>query len=210
MQLAQKQTFSGAQRSARSSLIIAHAAPVTRQQLAAVGAAAVLLLGSAPQQTALAIGPVSVKLDGIVLTRVPCGSGAATVGGVTFSGSGSKAACLDVSAQATNPDKKPLFNADVFGRIYDANQEAMIDDSENYRVAYIDEIAPGKSEVHFRLQVPLEQYELGAPTLRGFKATGFPGGNLPKSGPGKVDQSQAEICEILGNCDDLEAEAAIR
>jgi hypothetical protein len=40
-----------------------------------------------------------------------------TVGGVTFSGARSKAACLDVGAQATNPESKPLFNADVFGRV---------------------------------------------------------------------------------------------
>lgn len=39
------------------------------------------------------------------------------MGGVTFSGASSKAACLDISALATNPDKKPLYNADVFGRV---------------------------------------------------------------------------------------------
>lgn len=110
-------------------------------------------------------------------------------------------------------------------------------------------------QVTFRLSVPLNQYSLGAPRLRGFKvrrrpgarkrvclvlgasaagialphapcngcsrqslhtqhtpnqATGFAGGNLPKSGPGKVDAAQLEDCDILGNCDDLEAEAAIR
>lgn len=133
--------------------------------------------------------------------------------------------------------------------------------------------------MHFRINVPLEQFELGAPELRGFKATGFPGGNLPKSGPGAgepagkrrrcrvhpvvlapaavhslhdrkpsipcstgpelamrppaaaaaaaaahrrpttppspnapppVDAQQQEDCEILGNCDELELEAAIR
>jgi hypothetical protein len=66
------------------------------------------------------------------------------------------------------------------------------------------------AQVHFKLFVPQEQFKLGAPTLKGFKATGFPGGNLPKTGPGAVDAGQAADCDILGNCDDLEAEAAIR
>jgi hypothetical protein len=39
---------------------------------------------------------------------------------------------------------------------------------------------------------------------------GFPGGNLPKTGPGKVDAQQLSDCEILGDCEDLELEAAIR
>jgi hypothetical protein len=51
-----------------------------------------------------------------------------TVGGVTFSGGSQKAACLDITAAATNPTKKPLYNADVFGRVYDTNGEAAIDD----------------------------------------------------------------------------------
>lgn len=55
-------------------------------------------------------------------------AGVSTVGGVTFSGQSQAAACLDVSAQAVNPSGKPLYNADVFGRVYDANGEAAIDD----------------------------------------------------------------------------------
>ncbi|KAI8466867.1 MAG: hypothetical protein J3K34DRAFT_524192 [Monoraphidium minutum] len=194
------------------ALSISLAPPGARQQLAAAAAAALLLAGGAAPQRAAAIGPVKVKLDEITVTRVPCNAGVGTVGGVTFSGASSKAACLDVAATATNPDKKTLLNADVFGRIYDANGEAMIDDSENIRIAYLDTIPPGTSEVHFRLFVPLEQFELGKPQLTGFKATGFPGGNLPKTGPAKVDAQQLSDCEILGNgdCDDLELEAAIR
>jgi hypothetical protein len=49
--------------------------------------------------------------------RVPCDAGVSTVGGVTFSGASSKAACLDVAAVASNPDKQTLYNADVFGRV---------------------------------------------------------------------------------------------
>jgi hypothetical protein len=69
----------------------------------------------------------------VQVARVECGQGVGTVGGVTFSGASSKAACLQVSATATNPGKKPLYNADVFGRVYDANGEAAIDATENIR-----------------------------------------------------------------------------
>lgn len=55
-------------------------------------------------------------------------AGVSTVGGVTFSGGSQKAACLDITAAANNPTKKPLYNADVFGRVYDTNGEAAIDD----------------------------------------------------------------------------------
>jgi hypothetical protein len=41
--------------------------------------------------------------------------------------------------------------------------------TENIRIAYIDEIAPGTSKVSFKLFVPLEQYELGPLKLTGFK-----------------------------------------
>jgi len=37
-----------------------------------------------------------------------CAAGISTVGGVTFSGAAQKAACLSVSAQASNPSNKPL------------------------------------------------------------------------------------------------------
>lgn len=58
--------------------------------------------------------------------------------------------------------------------------------------------------------MPLSQFELGAPQLKGFKATGFQGGNLSKTGPGTVNADQLADCEILGNCEDLALEAAIR
>jgi hypothetical protein len=122
----------------------------------------------------------------------------------TTAGQTSKAACLDIQATATNPSNKPLYNADVFGRVYDALGEAAIDDTvrrrgssrggatrmsrraqrraarprpchahlsrcparaahlqENIRIAYLEEVQPGKSAVSFKLFVPREQFELG-------------------------------------------------
>eukprot|EP00882_Tetradesmus_deserticola_P005319 GHRQ01005598.1.p1 GENE.GHRQ01005598.1~~GHRQ01005598.1.p1 ORF type:complete len:237 (+),score=65.74 GHRQ01005598.1:45-755(+) len=172
--------------------------------------AAVALLFAPP---ALAFGPVSVKLNDIDVQRVECAAGVTTVGGVTFSGGSQKAACLDITAAATNPTKKPLYNADVFGRVYDKNGEAAIDDTENIRIAYIDEIAPGSSKVSFKLFVPLEQYELGPLKLTGFKASGFPGKMLPGQGSGLIGEPDAQAladCEITGDCDDLQAASAIQ
>ena len=47
--------------------------------------------------------------------------------GVSFSGNASKAICLDVAAHAENPGKA-VYNADVFGRVYDVNGESLLDD----------------------------------------------------------------------------------
>lgn len=51
--------------------------------------------------------------------------------------------------------------------------------TENIRISYINEVPAGSSTVHFRLNVPAEQYEKGPISLQSFKATGFPGKNLP-------------------------------
>lgn len=75
-----------------------------------------------------AFGPVSVKLENINVSKVDCAAGISTVSGVTYSGATAKAACLDITAKAVNPTSKPLYNADVFGRVYDAYGEAAIDD----------------------------------------------------------------------------------
>ncbi len=81
--------------------------------------------------------------------------------------------------------------------------------TENIRIAYIPEVAPGTSSVTLRLIVPSEQYDLGPLTLKGFKATGFPGKMLPGQGSGRITDD-AEVCAITGDCTDLEAESAIR
>lgn len=150
-----------------------------------------------------AFGPVNVKLTDIAVTKVPCGAGISTVRGVTFSGSSSSAACLDIVASANNPSDKPVYNADVFGRVYDANGDALIDDTENIRIAYIDEVPAGNSQVKFRLTVPEEQYKMGPLKLERFKATGFAGKNLPGQGSGVIAANN-EDCEITGDCDSEE------
>lgn len=84
---------------------------------ALAAAATIALTAVAAPPPARAFGPVSVQLKDIRVEQVACSSGVGSVGGVSFSGASTKAACLNVTAQAVNPDSKPLYNADVFGRV---------------------------------------------------------------------------------------------
>lgn len=147
--------------------------------------------------------------------RVDCAAGTGTVGGVSFSGSTTAAACLEVKATATNPSKKTLYSADVFGRLYDSSGEPLLDDSENARIAYVDELAPGTSEVKFLLRVPANQYERGPVEFRSFKASAFEGKNLPGQAGllqqgGGAGGGAAGDCEVTGTCDEEALEAMIR
>lgn len=85
--------------------------------------------------------------------------------------------------------------------------------TENIRIAYIDQIAPGESTVSFKLFIPQEQYDLGPLNLKGFKATGFPGKMLPGQGSGLIGAprgGETSDCDILGTCDEAAEEALIR
>lgn len=197
----------------RHSIRATPSAPTKAAPLAATAAAALMLL-AAPLPAAHAIGPVSIKLDDIRAERVECAAGTGTVGGVSFSGSTTAAACLDIHATATNPEKKTLYSADVFGRLYDSSGEPLLDDSENARIAYIDELPAGKSEVRFLLRVPANQFERGPIEFKSFKASAFSGRNLPgqagllanKDGAGAAGGD----CEVTGTCDEEALESMIR
>ena len=91
-------------------------------------------------------------------------------GNVT-SGSSGAANCFLITGKAKNPSGKTVYDADVFGRIYDANNEPAM--QNRTRVGSIDEIPPGMSDFSIRISVPAEQ-----PTplkLEQFKASGFAG-----------------------------------
>ena len=49
---------------------------------------------------------------------------------------------------AIQPSGKSPNNADVYGRVYDGAGSPVTDVSENNRIAYVDEVKPGESEVH--------------------------------------------------------------
>lgn len=92
-------------------------------------------------------------------------------GNVTSGGSSLPAKCFLVTGKAKNPSGKSVYDADVFGRIYDANDEPIL--QNRTRVGSIAEVPPGVSDFEVRISVPVNQ-----PTplkLEQFKATGFTG-----------------------------------
>lgn len=97
---------------------------------------------------------------------VDVGRGAVTAGGTTQT-----ARCFIVTGKATNPTNKTIVNADIFGRIYDANDDPIIENRT--RLGAIEEVPPGVSDFELQISVPLNQ---PLPLkLQQFKAAGFTG-----------------------------------
>ena len=79
--------------------------------------------------------------------------------------------CFIITGKANNTSGKPVVDADVFGRIYDANNNSVFENRG--RVGTIEEVPPGVSNFEFRISVAANQ-----PTplkLKQFKASGFAG-----------------------------------
>ncbi len=93
------------------------------------------------------------------------------VGGTLSGGSSATATCFIVTGKAKNTSGKAVVNADVFGRIYDANEDPVM--QNRTRLGSVAEIPPGVSDFELRISVPANQ-----PTplkLKQFKASGFSG-----------------------------------
>ncbi|MGI0486999.1 hypothetical protein ACN4EK_16280 [Pantanalinema rosaneae CENA516] len=91
--------------------------------------------------------------------------------GMVTSGTTMEANCFIVTGKAENGSGKPVMNADIFGRIYDANNDSVM--QNRTRLGSIDEVPPGISDFELRISVPANQ-----PTplqLKQFKAAGFTG-----------------------------------
>jgi len=90
--------------------------------------------------------------------------GAVTSGGTTMA-----ANCFIVTGKAENTSGKLVYDADIFGRIYDANNEPVM--QNRTRLGSIAEIPPGNSDFELRISVPANQ---PLPLkLKQFKASGF-------------------------------------
>ena len=92
-------------------------------------------------------------------------------GNVTSDGSGATANCFIVAGKAENKSGKLVYDADVYGRVYDANNNSILENRS--RLGLISEIPPGVSDFEIRISVPADQ-----PTplkLEQFKAAGFAG-----------------------------------
>ena len=91
--------------------------------------------------------------------------------GAVTSGTTRNASCFLVTGKAENKSGKPVYNADIFGRIYDANNDSIM--QNRTRLGAIEEVPPGISDFSLRISVPANQ-----PTplkLKQFKAEGFSG-----------------------------------
>ena len=96
-------------------------------------------------------------------------------GNVTSGGNTRPATCFLITGQAKNTSGKTVYDADVFGRIYDANNEPVLQNRS--RVGSIPEVPVGVSDFELRITVPASQ-----PTplkLKQFKASGFSSKVIP-------------------------------
>ncbi len=91
--------------------------------------------------------------------------------GTVTPGNFTAAKCFLVTGTATNTSKRSVVNADIFGRIYDANGNSVMENRT--RLGAIEEIPPGTSEFELRISVPANQPE--PLKLEQFKAAGFNG-----------------------------------
>lgn len=110
---------------------------------------------------------IQIKLTNVVYE--PCtgeSSKNMVIGGGVMS-----AKCYLVKGDTSNTSGKVVYNADIFGRIYDANgNDAM---PERARLGAVEEIPTGKSNFQIMVAIPAEQPE--PLELKQFKASGFAG-----------------------------------
>jgi hypothetical protein len=110
---------------------------------------------------------IQIKLKDLTYQSCPAEQSRNLVlGGGTMS-----ARCYLIEGTAVNPKNKTVYNADVFGRVYDANGNDVM--PERGRLGAIAEVPPGESTFAIMLSVPADQPEPLA--LKQFKASGFTG-----------------------------------
>ncbi len=110
---------------------------------------------------------VQIKLT--EMTYEPCTGEAGK--NMVLGGGVMSANCFMVKGIANNTSGKVVYNADIFGRIYDANgNDAM---PERTRLGAVDELPIGKSEFQIMVGIPADQPE--PLQLKQFKASGFAG-----------------------------------
>lgn len=124
------------------------------------------LLGAILLFTPPALALTQIKLSNLSYHECSAelAKGAVTSGGTTMA-----ANCFIVTGKAENPSNKPVYDADIFGRIYDANNDSVM--QNRTRIGSIAEIPPGVSDFELRISVPANQ---PLPLqLKQFKAAGF-------------------------------------
>ena len=127
----------------------------------------VLLMSGLISLPALAV--TNIRLSDLSYKDCPAkiGEGAVTSGGGTMR----LANCFMVTGKAENPSQRTVMYADIFGRIYDANNNPVMENRG--RLGSIEEVPPGVSTFELRISVP---EGLALPLeLKQFKASGFAG-----------------------------------
>jgi hypothetical protein len=110
---------------------------------------------------------VQIKLTNVIYE--PCTGDAGK--NMVLGGGVMSAKCYMIKGEANNPSGKVVYNADIFGRIYDANgNDAM---PERARLGAVEEIPSGNSNFEIMVAIPAEQPE--PLELKQFKASGFAG-----------------------------------
>lgn len=100
-------------------------------------------------------------------------------GSVTSDGSGRPADCYLISGIATNTTSKTVYDADIFGRVYDNSHNSVMENRT--RLGMIPEVPPGKTPFAIRISVPAT---LEPPLqLEQFRSSGF-GSSVRLSLPG--------------------------
>lgn len=110
-------------------------------------------------------------LTPIELTNLSYKACPAEYGGMVTAGSVQEAKCFLIVGKAVNRSGKPVVNADIFGRIYDANDNSVMQNRS--RLGSIPEVPPGESDFELRVSVAANQPE--PLKLKQFKASGFSG-----------------------------------
>ncbi|TVQ10192.1 MAG: hypothetical protein EA368_07830 [Leptolyngbya sp. DLM2.Bin27] len=115
--------------------------------------------------TAQALTPIELSDVGYI----PCPPEYAD--GMVAAGSLREANCFLITGKAINRSGKPVIDVDIFGRIFDANDNPVM--QNRGRLGGIPEVLPGESEFELRISVAANQPE--PLKLKQFKASGFSG-----------------------------------
>ena len=155
---------SRARRSQSASTSVSTSATTTREyhgRRTASVLTLVSLVGAAGEAPPARAQVVEVSLSNI--TYEPCGRAGGAPGTGSF-----RARCFKIIASAYNPSSQPLFNADVYGKVVDADNDPCL---RSGRVGTIERIPSGTSQIELKITVAASQT---LPlSLSKFKAEGF-------------------------------------
>jgi hypothetical protein len=122
-----------------------------------------LWLGSGAGLIAQALTPIELSN----VSYSPCPPEYAD--GMVAAGSIQAAKCFLITGKAINNTGKPVLDVDIFGRVFDANDNPVM--QNRGRLGGIPEVLPGESDFEIRISVAANQPE--PLKLKQFKASGF-------------------------------------